>query len=420
MEFDKHSLDFSSQQDCSDICRLCLGHSKLQPLSISKFAADFDNYNFVEIPLGFNLPENMCLECIGELDRIALFIEKCKNSHVVLKQIEKKCDTVCNSDVKIEFFDDSNEELKYCSDSITEVKNIENVASSSSLNYALKESGLKKEVDQFEQSEEYSLDREIKSEYTRMVSSDSSDESDSIDNLASLSTHTASNSQDADIVEKCDNCGVTDTKMANRYQMSKCCCPKDYKCPTCNLTFKNKSGLTNHQADCRLSDVSPTHFMCPEKGKQFISEVCGKELKIPEKSKRQYEKCYSDFRDWCNKKNVETVSENVVLTYLLEKSKILKSASLWSTYSMLKLMLNIRDGIDVTKFLKLVPFLKKKSVGYQAKKSQVLTREQINLFLEKASDENYLLRKVNIKFCYDKLYNLPFSWEYQEPCEETN
>jgi hypothetical protein len=49
MEFDKHSLDFSSQQDCSDICRLCLGHSKLQPLSISKFAADFDNYNFVEV-----------------------------------------------------------------------------------------------------------------------------------------------------------------------------------------------------------------------------------------------------------------------------------------------------------------------------------------------------------------------------------
>jgi hypothetical protein len=49
---------------------------------------------------------------------------------------------------------------------------------------------------------------------------------------------------------------------------------------------------------------------------------------------------------------------------------------------MWKLMLNIRNGIDVTKFLKLVPFLKKKSVGYQAKKSKVLTREQINLFLE--------------------------------------
>jgi hypothetical protein len=59
---------------------------------------------------------------------------------------------------------------------------------------------------------------------------------------------------------------------------------------------------------------------------------------IPEKSKR------------CNK---------IVLAYLMEKSKTVKSSTLWSTYSMLKLTLNIRDGIDVTKFLKLVPFLKK-------------------------------------------------------------
>ncbi|CAH1375791.1 unnamed protein product [Tenebrio molitor] len=45
---------------------------------------------------------------------------------------------------------------------------------------------------------------------------------------------------------------------------------------------------------------------------------------IPEKSKR------------CNKNNVQTVSENVVLAYLMEKSKTVKSSTLWSTYSMLK------------------------------------------------------------------------------------
>jgi hypothetical protein len=88
---------------------------------------------------------------------------------------------------------------------------------------------------------------------------------------------------------------------------------------------------------------------------------------IPEKSKRQYDKCYNDFKERCNKNNVKTVSENVVLAYLMEKSKTVKSSTLWSTYSMLKLTLNIRDGIGVTKFLKLVPFLKK-SVGYQVKK----------------------------------------------------
>lgn len=120
---------------------------------------------------------------------------------------------------------------------------------------------------------------------------------------------------------------------------------------------------------------------------------------IPEKSKRQYEKCYNDFKNWCDKQNVKTgaMSENILLAYLMERSKVVKSSSLWSIYSMLKCMLNVRDGIDVRKFAKLVPFLKKKSVGYQAKKSKVLTCEHINSFLKEASDETYLLWKVNIK-----------------------
>jgi hypothetical protein len=59
-----------------------------------------------------------------------------------------------------------------------------------------------------------------------------------------------------------------------------------------------------------------------------------------EKSKGQYEKYYSDFRDWCNKKNVKTVSKNIVFSYL---------------------------GTGI-----------------------------------------YLLWKVNVKFCYDKLYYLTF------------
>jgi hypothetical protein len=55
----------------------------------------------------------------------------------------------------------------------------------------------------------------------------------------------------------------------------------------------------------------------------------------------------------------------------MKNQKLVKSSTLWNTYSMLKLTLNIRDGIDVTKFLKLVPFLEKESIGYQAKKSKV-------------------------------------------------
>jgi hypothetical protein len=57
---------------------------------------------------------------------------------------------------------------------------------------------------------------------------------------------------------------------------------------------------------------------------------------IPEKSKRQYDKCYNGFKERCNKNNVKTVSTNVVLAYLMEKSKTVKSSTLWNTYSMLK------------------------------------------------------------------------------------
>ncbi|KAJ8976436.1 hypothetical protein NQ317_008470 [Molorchus minor] len=114
---------------------------------------------------------------------------------------------------------------------------------------------------------------------------------------------------------------------------------------------------------------------------------------IPKKSKRQYEKCYSEFKDWCDKQNVKTMSENILLAYLMRQSKVVKSSTLWSIYSMLKCFLNIREGIDVRRFLKLVPFLERKAVGYQAKKSKVFTREQIDSFLKEANDNKYLLLK---------------------------
>ncbi|KAJ8981086.1 hypothetical protein NQ317_005483 [Molorchus minor] len=48
---------------------------------------------------------------------------------------------------------------------------------------------------------------------------------------------------------------------------------------------------------------------------------------IPKKSKRQYEKCYSEFKDWCDKQNVKTMSENILLPYLMQQSKVVKSST---------------------------------------------------------------------------------------------
>jgi integrase len=119
---------------------------------------------------------------------------------------------------------------------------------------------------------------------------------------------------------------------------------------------------------------------------------------LPAKSKVQYEKAYNQFRMWCATKQVVKVTENVLLAYLEEKSKVLKPPTLWSTFSMLKSTLNVKENVDVRKFPKIVPYLKNKSVGYRGKKSKVLTREDITKFLEEADDGTYLLMKVVLIF----------------------
>lgn len=92
-----------------------------------------------------------------------------------------------------------------------------------------------------------------------------------------------------------------------------------------------------------------------------ITEVANNAIAnlLPEKSKAQYENAYKQFKDWCSHKNVSKVSENVLLAYFEDKSKSVKSPTLWALYSMLKSTLNIKENIDVMKFLKLVPYLKK-------------------------------------------------------------
>ncbi|KAJ3616980.1 hypothetical protein MTP99_013156 [Tenebrio molitor] len=115
---------------------------------------------------------------------------------------------------------------------------------------------------------------------------------------------------------------------------------------------------------------------------------------IPGKSKIQNERAYIQFREWCTIKNVVRISEKVLLAYLDEKTAKLKPPTLWSTFSMLKAMLNVKENIDVRKVPTNVPYLKNKSVGYRGKKSKILTQEDISKFIEEAADEKNLLKKV--------------------------
>jgi hypothetical protein len=57
-------------------------------------------------------------------------------------------------------------------------------------------------------------------------------------------------------------------------------------------------------------------------------------------------------------KNVKAITENVLLVFFGEKAKTFKSSTLWAQYSMMKACMSIYDNVDISKFSKLVAFLK--------------------------------------------------------------
>ncbi|KAJ8976500.1 hypothetical protein NQ317_018444 [Molorchus minor] len=80
---------------------------------------------------------------------------------------------------------------------------------------------------------------------------------------------------------------------------------------------------------------------------------------LPTKSRSLYDIAYNRFKKWCAEKNVEVYSENVLLAYFSENAKNYKSSTLWAQYSMVKSCLIIYDNIDISKFPKLIAFLKR-------------------------------------------------------------
>lgn len=70
---------------------------------------------------------------------------------------------------------------------------------------------------------------------------------------------------------------------------------------------------------------------------------------LPQRSKSRYETEYSQFCDWREKRKVKIVNDDVVLVYLSEKAKSMKSSTLWSKFSMLKSCLAVKENMDLSK-----------------------------------------------------------------------
>lgn len=115
------------------------------------------------------------------------------------------------------------------------------------------------------------------------------------------------------------------------------------------------------------------------------------------KSRMKYEGNYKRFMDYCMEKNEKTFSENVLLAYFAGLSQTMKSSTLWSVYSMLKATMNVKNGVDIGRYLKLRAYLKRSSEGYKAKKSRVFEKQDIINFILDAPDDEYLLAKVSFE-----------------------
>lgn len=78
-------------KDFPTICRLCLGHGNLQHILEMKEIEFFRP--IINIKLDEEkLPQNVCLECVKQLDDIFSFISNCKNNENTLMEILKKLD----------------------------------------------------------------------------------------------------------------------------------------------------------------------------------------------------------------------------------------------------------------------------------------------------------------------------------------
>ncbi|CAG9772940.1 unnamed protein product [Ceutorhynchus assimilis] len=115
---------------------------------------------------------------------------------------------------------------------------------------------------------------------------------------------------------------------------------------------------------------------------------------LPEKSKSVYQRAHGNFTNWCTQKNVETITENVLLAYFSEKSKNYKGSSLWTFYSMLKSTIFVERGLNIGKFGNLISFLKSKAGSEKPKKSKVLKKEEVTRFIKSAPDDTFLMAKV--------------------------
>jgi len=110
---------------------------------------------------------------------------------------------------------------------------------------------------------------------------------------------------------------------------------------------------------------------------------------LPSKSRQCYERTYREFQKWQAAEKTKSISERTLLAYFstLSTEKKNKPTTLWAYYSMLKSMIHLNEGVDISTYGKIIGFLKRKADGYQLVKAKTFTEEEMRKFVFKAPDK---------------------------------
>ncbi|XP_066139019.1 protein tramtrack, alpha isoform-like isoform X2 [Euwallacea fornicatus] len=152
-------------------------------------------------------------------------------------------------------------------------------------------------------------------------------------------------------------------------------------------------GTGEGQADTIHVKSENLDYFDVEEAEEVDEDNSGQSISI--KSTKIYQRVYDNFNTWREKNQYWDYSENTFLAYFQEHANLnAKSSTMWTQFSMLKRLMSINHGIDLSSYNNLRLYLRKLNQGYQPKKSPVFTRDQFMQFLREAPDEKYLGVKV--------------------------
>ncbi|KAJ8673825.1 hypothetical protein QAD02_005087 [Eretmocerus hayati] len=167
--------------------------------------------------------------------------------------------------------------------------------------------------------------------------------------------------------------------------------------------FTSKINKSRKRIIVREDSSNESDEDVPDRGDEIPREISSaaeeaQENTFPSRSKGYYEKVYEDFVNWKKSKKTRVTNEVVLLAYFNELAKEYAASTMYNKHSILKIMIQRREEINIGNYIKLDKFLKAQNVGFEPTKAAALTTEEMGHFINKADDREFLFEKVSS--CY--------------------